>query len=219
MELFPFPPPAKGMSGLSSNEQFGIKDFNEIGMTGAFNVVIQKGVEYAIQLEGNAEQKRLYTLDVHSETLEVAYRTRNKNFWKSDFKNDEMTNLSITLPSLRKLKVTGAGKIKIRGFDEHEAQISLDGAMIGDARINVNQLSVETTGPVVFELSGEGDFLEASISGPSQFKASNYPVNHAIIDARRLGQARVNVEGTLEIDKDFTSNVRYTGNPEVIKRD
>src|SRR5258706_512437 len=190
MECVTCPPPAKDMSGLSANDQFGLKDFNEIEMTGAFNVVIQKGVEYAIQLEGNAEQKRLYTLDVQSETLEVAYRTRNKNFWKGDFKNDEMTNLSITLPSLRKLKVTGAGKIKIRGFDEHEAQISLVGAMIGDARINVNQLSVETTGPVVFELSGEGDFLEASISGPSQFKASNYPVNHAIIEARGLGQAR-----------------------------
>ena len=219
MECVTCPPPAKDMSGLSANDQFGLKDFNEIEMTGAFNVVIQKGDEYAIQLDGNAEQKRLYTLDVHSETLEVAYRTRNKNFWKGDFKNDEMSNLSITLPSLRKLKVTGAGKIKIRGFDEHEAQISLIGAMIGDARINVNQLSVETTGPVVFELSGEGDFLEASISGPSQFKASNYPVNHAIIEARGLGQARVNVKGTLEIDKDFTSTVRYTGNPEVIKRD
>ena len=164
-------------------------------------------------------RKKLYTLEVNSETLEVGYRTRNKTFWKQDFKNDEMMNLSITLPNLRKLKVTGAGKIKIRGFDEHEAKIVLVGAMIGDARINVNQLSVETTGPVVFELSGEGDFLEASISGPSQFKASNYPVNHAIIEARGLGQARVNVRGTLEIDKDFTSNVRYTGNPEVIKRD
>src|SRR5260221_10668721 len=219
MECITCPAPEKDVSGLSANDQFGLKDFNEIEMTGAFNVVIQKGDEYAIQLEGSAEQKRLYTLGVHSETLEVGYRTRNKNFWKQDFTDDEMMDLSITMPSLRKLKVTGAGKIKIRGFDEHEAQISLVGAMTGDARINVNQLSVETTGPVVFELSGEGDFLEASITGPSQFKASNYPVNHAIIEARGLGQARVNVKGTLGIDKDFTSNVRYTGNPEVIKRD
>ena len=219
MECVTCPPPPKDISGLSPNDQFGLKDFDEVEMTGAFNVVVQKGDEYAIQLEGSAEQKRMYTLEVHSGTLEVGYRSRNKNFWKGDFRDDEMATLSITMPSLSKLKVTGAGKIKVRGFDEHEAKISLTGAMVGDARINVNQLSVETTGPVVFELSGEGDFLEASISGPSNFKASNYPVNHAIIEARGLGQARVNVRGTLEIDKDFTSNVRYTGNPEVIKRD
>src|SRR5258708_40201095 len=124
----------KDRSGMGANDEFGLKDFNEVEMPGAFNVVVQKGDEYAIPLEGNAEQKRMYTLEVHSETLEVGYRTRNKNFWKGDFKEEEMTTLSITMPSLSKLKVTGAGKIKIRGFDEHEAKISLTGAMVGDAR-------------------------------------------------------------------------------------
>ena len=112
MECLSCPPPEKDRSGLSANDQFGLKDFNEIEMTGAFNVVIQKGDKYAIQLEGNEEQRKLYTLEVNSETLDVGYRTRNKTFWKQDFKNDEMVNLSITLPSIRKLKVTGAGKIK-----------------------------------------------------------------------------------------------------------
>ncbi len=218
LECVTCPPPAKDLSGLSASDQFGLKDFNEIDMTGAFNAVIRQGDEYAIQMEGSDDQKRRYTLDVTNETLEVNYRTNNKDFWKGNFRNDDLVELTITIPSLRKLKVKGAGKLKIRGFHEQETHISLIGAMVGDARISAQELSVETTGPVVFELEGEGDHLEASITGPSHFKAGSYPVNHAVIEARGLAQVRVNVRETLEIDKDFTSNVRYTGSPEVTKR-
>lgn len=218
LECLTCPAPAKDMSGLSANDQFGFKDFNEIDMSGAFDVVIQQGDEYAVQLEGDDSQKKRYAIKSSGETLEVEYHTKAKDFWKNNVGDDEMVKLTITMPNLRKLKVKGAGKIKIRGFHEEETKISLTGAMVGDARISVNQLSVDMTGPVVFELDGEGDFLEASIAGPAQLRATNYPVNHGIIEAHGLGQARVNVRGTLEIEKDFTSNVHYTGDPEVIEK-
>ena len=219
LECITCPAPQKDMSGLSANDQFGLKDFNEIDMSGAFDMVIQRGDEYAIQLEGSAAQKKRYVIEVSGETLEVDYHNRTKDFWKGNFEDNDLVKLTITMPSLRKLKVKGAGKLKIRGFQEQETKISLTGAMTCDARISVNQLSVEMTGPVVFELDGQGDYLEASISGPAQFRATNYPVDHAIIEAHGLGQARVNVTRMLEIEKDFTSNVHYTGDPQVIKRD
>jgi hypothetical protein len=220
LECLTCPAPEKDMSGISSKDQFGLKDFNEIDASGLFDVVIEQGPEYAIQLEGSPEQKKLYSLDVKSETLEVDYNTHDKAFWKNNIKDDrDLAELTITMPSLRKLKITGAGKIKIRGFDEDEMEIALTGALVGDARVASNQLSVEATGHVIFELDGHGDFLEASFSGPSQLKAGSYRVNRASIEAKGLAQARVNVSGTLEIDKDFTSNVSYSGNPEVINHD
>ena len=219
LECISCPSPVKDMSGLSANDQFGLRDFNEIDMTGAFDVIIQRGDEYAIQLEGSDAQKKRYTIDVSGQILEVDYSTRKKDFWKGDFEDNDMVKLTITTPHLRKLKVKGAGKLKVRGFEEQETKISLTGAMVGDARISASQMSVDMSGPVVFELDGHGDFLEASISGTAQFRATNYPVDHAIIEAHGLAQARVNVTRMLEIEKDFTSNVHYTGDPQVIKRD
>lgn len=213
------PPADKDMSGLSPSDQFGLKDFNEIEMSGLFDVVIQQGDEYAIELEGNDTQKKNYSIDVSGETLKIAYHTRSKDFWTKNAEDNELVKLTITLPRLQKLKVKGAGKLKVRGFDENEAKISLTGAMVADARISANQMYIEMAGPVVLELDGHGQFLEASISGTAQLRASNYEVDHGIIDAHGLGQARVNVTGTLEIEKDFTSSVHYSGNPNVIKRD
>ncbi len=205
--------------GLGDTDQFGLHDFNEIDMTGAFEVVIRKGETFSVMLEGDDEQKRKYSLDVSGETLEIDYKNHRKKFWNQTFKKDELVEFTITLPSLRKLNITGAGKVKISGFDEEEMEIKLIGAMVGDANISVDKLYFDSTGPVVFELEGEGDFMEATVTGPSQFKASNYPVNHGIIETRGLGQARVNVKEVLEIDDDFTSKIRYEGNPKVIKRD
>ncbi len=219
MECITCPPPEKDLSGLAENDQLGLKDFDEIDMTGAFNVSIQHGPEFSIQVDGSEDQKHRYTMTVNGGTLEVGYQTSSKNFWQREFRNDEMTTITITMPTLRKLKVTGAGKLRVRGFEETESYIDLTGAMVGDIHMNANQLSVETTGPVILDLVGEGDYLEASVTGPSQFKAANYTVNRALVEARGLGQARVNVRHQLEIDKDFTSNVRYSGNPEIIKHD
>ena len=219
LECVTCPAPEKDRSGLSADDQFGLKDFNEIDMSGAFDVIIQRGDEYAIQLEGTAAQKKRYTIDVNGEILEIEYNSHTKDFWKSNVNDDELVKLTITMPSLRKLKVKGAGNLKIRGFDEQETKISLTGAMIADAMISANQLSIDLTGPVIFELEGKGDFLEAAVSGPSQFRATNYPVDHAIVEAHGLGQARVNVSRMLEIEKDFTSNVHYTGDPKVVNRD
>lgn len=207
------------ISGLGDTDQFGLSGFNEIDMTGAFEVVIRKGDTFSVRLEGDDDQKKKYSIDLSDETLEIDYKNHRKKFWNQTFRRNELVEIYITLPSLRKLNVTGAGKIKISGFEEEEMEIKLVGAMVGDANISADKLYFDSTGPVVFELEGGGDFMEATVTGPSQFKASNYPVNHGIIETRGLGQARVNVKETLEIDDDFTSKVRYEGNPQVIKRD
>jgi hypothetical protein len=217
-ECITCPRQAKDLSSFNSEDQFGLKDFTEIDMTGAFDVVIRQGDKYAIEMDGSENQKKLYRLKVNGETLEVKYRTRKKIFWKEAFNDDDLVHLTITMPNLQKLNVTAAGKLKILGFHEPETKISMLGALVVDARLSARQLYLDLSGPIVFELEGEGDFLEATISKTAQFRADSYPVNHAIIEAKELGQARVNVSGTLEIDKDFTSNVRYQGNPEVVKK-
>jgi phage shock protein PspC (stress-responsive transcriptional regulator) len=206
-------------SGISADDQYGLKDFSAIRMTGAFNVDIRQGDEYAIRLEGAESQKQLYDFNVSGETLEVDYRTRRKNFWKNTFHSEDFVKLTIVMPSLHQLHVTGAGKLKISGFHEQEVKITMRGAMAANANVSVNELYVDISGPVVFDLEGEGNSLEATVKKIGQLRAGNYLVDHATVEARELGQARVNVKGTLEIEKDFTSSVRYNGNPEVIKRD
>jgi hypothetical protein len=219
LECLTCPAKSDKQDGIAANDEFGLKDFKEIELKGVFDVIIRKGDEYSIVIQGDEEQKKLYDVNQYSDKLEIYYRTKRNKFWNRTFAQKEFVTLEITMPTLEKLEVTGAGKISVKGFEENEMHIELAGAMSGEANLLVDQLYYTSSGPIAFELDGHGDYLEASLSGPSQLKADGFKLSRANITANGLAQVSVSPSETIEIDKDFTSNVKYTGNPEVIKKE
>jgi phage shock protein PspC (stress-responsive transcriptional regulator) len=204
---------------MQLKDQYGLTDFNEIEMTGIFDLLIQQGDVYSVQLDGDEREKKKYEVSASGETLEIRYRSRNKNFWDKGFNTDDKVKITITMPNLRKLKVKGAGELRVRGFDEEDMEIELLGALVGDADIKARNLTIDLAGPMVFELDGEGNFLQAEVRKMSQLKASQYQVEHAVVEAKEMGRARVNASNTVEIDTDVVSSVKYQGSPEVIRKD
>lgn len=203
---------------LELNDQFGFKNFDDLDITGVFNLVIRQGDAYSVEMQGPESERKRFRLDQSGEQLEIDYRSRNKTFWLKNM-DDEPVKIIIAMPHLTKLKVKGAGKVRIEGFHEEAIDISLLGAMTCDANIYAHNLQLDLSGPMVFELDGDGDFLEAEVNKVAQLKASGYEVRHAVINAREMGRARVNATERVEIDTDFTGSVKYQGHPEVIKRD
>ncbi len=203
---------------MQLKDQYGFTGFNEIEMTGIFDLLIQQGDVYSVQLNGDEREKKKYEVSASGETLEIRYRSRNKNFWDKGFNTDDKVKITITLPNLRKLKVKGAGELRIRGFDEEDMEIELLGALVGEADIKARNLTIDLAGPMVFELDGEGNFLQAEVRKMSQLKASQYEVEHAVVEAKEMGRARVNASNTVEIDTDVVSSVKYQGRPEVIRK-
>ncbi len=203
---------------MQLKDQYGLTDFNEIEMTGIFDLLIQQGDVYSVQLNGDDREKKKYEVSASGETLEIRYRSRNKNFWDKGFNTDDKVKITITMPNLHKLKVKGAGELRVRGFDEETMEIELFGALVGDADIKARNLTIDLAGPMVFELDGEGNFLQAEVTKMSQLKASQYEVEHAVVEAKEMGRARVNASNTVEIDTDVVSSVKYQGSPEVIRK-
>ncbi len=203
---------------LELNDQFGFKDFNELNIAGIFNLIIRQGDVYSVEMQGPESERKRFRVDQSGEQLEIEYRSRNKTYWLKNL-DDEPVKIIISMPNLTKLKVKGAGKVRIDGFREESMDISLTGAMTCDANINAHNLQLDLSGPMVFELDGDGDFLEAEVNKVAQLKASGYEVRHAVVNAREMGRARVNARERVEIETDFTGSVKYQGNPEVIKKD
>jgi phage shock protein PspC (stress-responsive transcriptional regulator) len=212
------PEKPKSEQGLDDNDQYGLRDFKEIEIKGIFDLRIRQSERFSIELEGPDREKQKYTVNVSGETLEIDYESRGRTFWEKDVADDRV-KMTILLPSLSKLKITGAGEFNIVGFDEEEMKIVLKGAMVGDAEINAQNLDLQMIGPMVFELDGKGRFLQAEVTGLAQLKAGQYQVEDAVVEAKKLGRARVNAASTLEMDTDAVSSIKYQGNPEVTRRD
>ncbi|TXI68324.1 MAG: PspC domain-containing protein [Cyclobacteriaceae bacterium] len=200
------------------SDQFGLNEFARVDLTGIFDVEIQQGETYAIELEGPEDEKSRYSVSRTGETLTIDYRTNRKMFWDRNILEEDKVKIKITMPVLKELKAKGAGKINFSGFNEEDTEIELTGAMVADGDLDARNLTIELTGATVLELRGRGIFMEANATGASSLRAFNYEVHEAIIAARGVSSSKVNVSRKLTITKDITSSVTHRGEAEVIEK-
>lgn len=199
-------------------DQFGLRNFDHVNISGLLNVTLSQGDEFAVELDGSESVKKRYEVYVSGETLVIDYDDDRNFFWKREFFDADKVKVNITMPNLKELKVTGAGDLFVQGFEEDEVEIKLLGAVEGEGNINVNNLTVNLTGASSLELRGQGTFMEVNAVGASTLRAFNYEVEEAIIEAVGASSARVFVTRKLEINEGLASNVSHRGDPEIIRR-
>jgi len=205
-------------SSLKMKSNSDLTDFESVEISGIFDVRIERGDEYTVEIIGSNSQKEHYDLYVEGKTLVIDYDNDNQTFfWENSLFEDDKIIINLTMPHLRDLDVKGAGKLKFRNFKESDVEIKLTGAVIADGRLDVSTLDIDITGASFLDLEGRGTFMEAKITGASGLRAYQYEVDRAIIDANGASSAKVNVNESLEINQSFASNVSHRGDARVTK--
>ncbi len=201
-----------------ANDQYGLRDFESIELSGIFNVRIEKGDSYSVEVQGSKRQKEHYDIFTQNKTLVIDYDNDHENsFWKNDLFEDDKITINITMPHLRELDVKGAGKVRFGKFRESDVEINLTGAVVGDGKLESTTLEVNLTGASFLDLEGKGSFMEASVLGASGLRAYDYEVDRAVVEAHGASSAKVTVNETLEISKSFASNVSHRGDARIIR--
>lgn len=208
--------------GYSSSQKMEsslqLADFESIELTGIFDVRINQGEEYNVEVDGSSRQKNHYNIFTQHKTLIIDYDNDDELFfWKNEMFEDDRITINITMPHLHDMDLKGAGKVKFWNFDESDVEIKMAGAIMADGRIDATTLDVEISGASFLDLEGTGTYLEATMAGASGLNAYQYEVERAVIGAHGASSAKVNVNETLEINKSFASNVSHRGNPRIIK--
>ncbi len=203
---------------LSLRDQYGLRDFNRVDLSGLFDVQIEKGDDFAVELDGTSKEKDRYDIYLSGETLVIDFDDDKNFFWKKDLFKDDKVKIKITMPQLEDLKIKGAGQLYVKGFEEDDLEIDILGAVEAEADIDVKNLTIDLTGASTLELKGRGRFMEANATGASGLRAYNYEVDEAIIGAHGASSARVFVNNKLEITKGMASSVSHRGDPQVIER-
>lgn len=215
----PATPDTEQPSKLLANDQYGLEGFSSVDISGILDVTIEQGDTYAVDLGKNKTLREDYEVYMDGETLVISYEDKRTFFWNNKFWNDhDEIKITITMPHLEDLSMSGAGKVSLRGFDEQEMNIDLTGAISGNGDIRAGSLSVGLTGASHLDIAGGGSFLDANITGASGLKAYGYEVERAVIEAHGASTARVNVTQTLEMRRGYASSISFRGNPNVVKR-
>ena len=205
-------------SNDGEDEAKALRDFDELEVTGKFDLNIINGGEYNVELIGPEREKEKYNIYLSGETLVIEY-TGKRNFdWKMKDLNVEEMRINITMPQLEKLEATGFGSIRFENFSTEEMEIESRGPIRVRGDLEVQRLTISLTGKSEAELSGHANKLDARLEFASRLRAYNLEVNDAIVEVSGASSAKVTVNGNLEIEEGVASKVDYRGNANVTKR-
>jgi len=212
--------PVEEEDNNSFTDQFGLTDFDELDIRGVFDVRIDRGNEYAVELLGAEQERNKYKIFKSGHTLVIEYEGSGKKFdWDSDVLDLDEIRINITMPKLEKIEAEGFGKIQFDSFTADDLDIDMRGPVKLRGEIEARDLVINLTGKSEVELSGHARNLDADLQFASKLRAYNLDVRDAVVEVNGASSAKVNVSSTLEIDEGLASDVDYRGNPRIIKRD
>jgi len=173
--------------------------FKEVEIAGLFNVKIEKGLQYKLEISGpNRKEVEVVTsadkLKIKLEESGIRMRTENK--------------IIITMPELENVSMAGAGKLEVIGFKQEALDISLAGAIKANVDVEIEKLDINMAGVSTLDLKGSGKNMNASLAGSAHLRATEYKVVDARVDAVGVSSARINVSGNLQQNAMLGSSIR-----------
>lgn len=187
-------------------------DFNEIEITGNFNLTLTNSDEYAVNIHGSDRRYRIYRT---GRTLVIAYDGPKKIKWNSHDVNVEEIHLDIALPELEKIEANGMGTVKFVSFRSDDVEIEGRGPVKVRGDLLVDRLTIDLTGNSEANLSGQVDRMNARLQMASTFRGYDLDVRDAVVEASGFSTARVTVREHLQIEEGIASKVDFRGNPRV----
>jgi len=193
---------------------FNYIDFTKIDASNTFSVKLTQGKEYKVELSCNENILEFVDITQSGKTLNMKLEGSHS------FSNISV-KVNITVPTIEKIKASGASKIKMRDFKIDHLKIDLSGAssLKGSVKIT-NLLEVEASGASTIKLKGKVKNADFDISGASTLNAKDLIINEKLtIDASGASSCKITSRGTLEMESSGASSIDYYGTAKVIKSD
>ena len=200
----------------------GLRDFDEVEVSGKFDLRILQASTYAVELNGPEEAKQQYSVRRSGEALVIDFERNEDISWEDwDFKGlplDEM-EIVVTMPSLERLEAMGMGSVQFEDLTGERLEVDIRGPVKVRGDMNVGEVTIRLTGKSEADLSGNAGNLTARVEFASRLRAYNLVADNAVVEVEGASTAKVNVKGTLEMEEGVASDIDYRGNPRIIRHD
>ncbi|ADB38758.1 PspC domain-containing protein [Spirosoma linguale] len=167
--------------------QFNVTAFSKVDVAGAFVVRFRKGDVYKVIADGREEDMSDMDVRVNGSTLEVKIDRRGGLF---DWSNRKRVGLTITVPGIDELTLSGASKASLTGFGNYkDLKIDMSGACRTVFDGTADKLDIQLSGASNAVLRGHVNRLEADLTGASKIEATGLDVDNAEVGASGASHA------------------------------
>jgi phage shock protein PspC (stress-responsive transcriptional regulator) len=188
----------------ANTRQFSVTSFEKVDISGAFVVRFRKGDVYKVVADGREEDLEDIGVKVDGDQLKVSINGKGVFNWG----NRKRIGLTITVPTINELRLSGASKASLVGFGNFD---DLDLDMSGACRTvfegTVNKLSVDMSGASNVVLRGQIKTLDIDLSGASKVEATGTTVDKAVVEASGASHVDLGHVTSLESEASGASKV------------
>lgn len=186
-------------------------DYDGIGVGGSFDVVLIKGKEGKIKIEGEENIIPYIETKIKGSTLEIKFK-KNTNIRTT-------RKLVVTVPytDISKVSLGGSGNITNTGvIESDDLKVSLGGSGNITLAVEADEVTSSIGGSGNIKLNGSSEELTCSIAGSGSIKA--YELSTVTLNANIAGSGsiRTTVKTKIKAKVVGSGSIYYKGNPKYI---
>ncbi|MDD7913070.1 head GIN domain-containing protein [Polaribacter ponticola] len=183
-------------------------DYDGIGVGGSFDVILVKGKEGKITIEGEENIIPYIETEVKGNTLRVKYR---KNI---NIRTTKKLVVTITYEDIEKVSLGGSGNITNEGIiKSNDFKVSLGGSGNITLQIDADEVSSNIGGSGNIKLSGNSNELNCSIAGSGSIKAYELRTDKLYANIAGSGSIKTTVKSKIKAKVVGSGSIYYKGNP------
>jgi hypothetical protein len=176
-------------SGQAKSETRTVESFEEIELSGAYDVFVTIGPEQKVELTFDDNLIDLIRTQVRGHSLRI--------FSKESYSSDLNCRVDITVPKLEAVSCSGSGDIDVSDLKGELFEFDLSGS--GGLRVD-----------------GLVDKLEVSVSGSGDVDARELIAKDVYCSVSGSGNIRVHADSSLDGSVSGSGDISYYGSPEHI---
>ncbi|WP_234734384.1 head GIN domain-containing protein [Tellurirhabdus bombi] len=197
-------------------KELNVRSFDRINIGSAIDVTVRQG-GFNVEVDLPTGESKYLDVKTDNNTLTVRLNRPPGN-WLSSNQNRKSPHITITMPSLQGVTLSGASDGNISGFtNTDQLDINLSGSSdLKMTNVRAKRIRLKASGASDSVISGETDVLEAEISGASDLSASNLIANEVVVRAQGASDASVYARRKVEKYARGGSDISVRGNPSTV---
>ncbi|MBL4605495.1 MAG: DUF2807 domain-containing protein [Flavobacteriaceae bacterium] len=183
-------------------------DYDGVSVGGFFDVILVKGKEGKVKIEGEENLMKYIVTEVRRGSLQIKVKKG------INLRTTKRLTVTVPIQSIDQVSLGGSGNIKgnvlIKADD---FKVSLGGS--GNITLEVDATSVKTSigGSGNIKLSGDANSFKGSIAGSGSIKAYELQVNTVNATIAGSGDIRISVKDEIKSTIAGSGSIYYKGNP------
>ena len=193
-----------------------VRCFDQVRFMGPGILKISQRDEEALTVHAPSYVMKDIVSDVVDGELRVGYRSPRVVSLRV---HREVISYSLAIRDLRRLRVTGLGRVIVPDLDNDQVRVEIPGVgQVTLERLTADRLDVIIGGAGSVRASGDVEAQSVVIAGAGIYEAQQLISDFGRVKVSGAGKADVSVSEDLEVIISGTGRVSYGGYPDIIKR-